>query len=160
MLHQLCAEHRQEGAIAPASYVRSMEPHSTPLACCMASRLRAAANVLLSTRELATAVPKVCDFGVATVVQQTMVSMSGGGGGGLTGTLAWKAPETFAGDYTSASDCFALGVIDYELATRQEPWAGLSVAEIMSKASAHFAYDESMFDDFGLEGYFISHIIH
>ena len=82
-----------------------------------------AANVLLSTADLATAVPKVCDFGVATVVQQTMASMSGSGA--LAGTPAWKAPETFAGDYTAASDCFALAVIDFELVTRQEPWAGL-----------------------------------
>jgi serine/threonine protein kinase len=32
----------------------------------------------------------------------------GGGGGSVVGTLAWKAPETFRGRYSEASDIFAM----------------------------------------------------
>eukprot|EP01047_Picozoa_sp_COSAG01_P028199 COSAG01_NODE_1887_length_8982_cov_15.771474_5_plen_675_part_00 len=92
--------------------------------------------------------PQVCDFGVATVVQHSMASMSGGGA--LAGTLAWMAPETFKGEYTAGSDCFALGVIDYELLTRQEPWSGLGAPEIIKKASATFVVNEHMVTQFNI----------
>jgi serine/threonine protein kinase len=96
-----------------------------------------AANVLLSSAHIASAVPKVCDFGVATIME-TMASAMSGAGGGMAGSLAWKAPETFRGKYSPASDVFSLAVIDFEVMTRQPPWAGVSLPEIDFNVKARF----------------------
>ena len=42
-------------------------------------------------------------------------------------------------------------VTAFEIITRAFPFAGLSQPEVMRKASAVFEYDESMFEDFGLD---------
>ena len=121
-----------------------------------------AANVLLSCRgggsggDLRDAVAKVSDFGVASFME-TMASRasaggvsaaaatsSGGAGGGATGTLAWKAPETFAGRYSTASDVFGLGVTAFELITRRYPFEGLGQPEITEKARARFEVQQSV----------------
>jgi serine/threonine protein kinase len=41
------------------------------------------------------------------------------------GTLRWMAPEVFRGDqtYTSAVDVYSFGIVMWELATREVPWA-------------------------------------
>ena len=96
-----------------------------------------AANVLLSCGgggsggNLSQAVAKVSDFGVASFMETMASRASAGGvgaaaatsscgaGGGATGTLAWKAPETFAGRYSTASDVFGLGVTAFELISRR-----------------------------------------
>ena len=121
-----------------------------------------AANVLLSCGgggsggNLRQAVAKVSDFGVASFME-TMASRasaggvsaaaatsSGGAGGGATGTLAWKAPETFAGRYSTASDVFGLGVTAFELITRRYPYEGLGQPEITAKAGARFEVQPAM----------------
>ena len=127
-----------------------------------------AANVLLSCGgggsggNLSQAVAKVSDFGVASFME-TMASRasaggvsaaaatsSGGAGGGATGTLAWKAPETFAGRYSTASDVFGLGVTAFELISRRYPYEGLGQPEIIHRASAQFpGYDPELFEDAG-----------
>ena len=56
----------------------------------------------------------------------------------MAGTIAWKAPETFRGRYSPASDVFSLAVMDFELLTRQIPWAGVSHTEIIKQASEWF----------------------
>jgi hypothetical protein len=71
-----------------------------------------AANVLLSSRDLGQAVPKVCDFGVATMMQTMATGMSSAASG-TAGTAAWKAPETFRGRFSPASDVFGLAVLDW-----------------------------------------------
>eukprot|EP00035_Acanthoeca_spectabilis_P005475 m.114177 g.114177 ORF g.114177 m.114177 type:complete len:128 (+) comp13043_c0_seq3:1609-1992(+) len=47
------------------------------------------------------------------------------------GTLLWMAPEVFRGDldYSAAVDVFSFGVVLYELATREAPWAELRAAD-------------------------------
>ena len=52
-----------------------------------------------------------------------------------TGTLLWMAPEVFRGDtrYGSESDVYSFGIVMWELATRQLPWA-----ELRSSDSADF----------------------
>jgi hypothetical protein len=89
-----------------------------------------AANVLLSSPDLSQAVPKVCDFGVATIVQTSMATGMSAGASGSAGTLAFKAPETFRGRFSPASDVFGLAVLDWEMATRQSPWVGRSQQEV------------------------------
>ena len=84
-----------------------------------------------------TAIPKVCDFGVATIME-TMATAMSARGGSMTGTVVWKAPETFQGKYSTASDMFSLGVLDFEVLTRQLPWAGVSHTEILDKARERF----------------------
>ena len=38
------------------------------------------------------------------------------------GTLAYRAPETFLGLYTKASEVYAFAVVLFELLTAQRPW--------------------------------------
>ena len=54
-------------------------------------------------------VSQVCDFGLAKSMETVASRISAGGGGGsVVGTLAWKAPETFRGRYSEASDIFGM----------------------------------------------------
>jgi serine/threonine protein kinase len=76
--------------------------------------------------------------GISSFVETvaSIQSAAGGGGGGLAGTLAWKAPESFAdGRYSTASDVFGLGVTGFETATRSLPYLGLGQPAILHKAS-------------------------
>eukprot|EP01049_Picozoa_sp_SAG25_P023275 SAG25_NODE_9803_length_357_cov_1.003876_1_plen_118_part_11 len=66
----------------------------------------------------------------------TMASVMSAGGG--AGTLAWKAPETFSNSYSPASDIFGLAVVDFEIVTRQVPWAGLPQPAVISRVSERF----------------------
>ena len=108
-----------------------------------------AANLLLSSPDLASATAKVADFGVAIAMETVRATLSGGGGG-MAGTLAWKAPETFAEQYSEQSDVFAFAVVCFEVATRQIPWDGVGQPAVMRLASAKFEYDDSLFADFGV----------
>ena len=102
-----------------------------------------AANILLNGDATVT---KISDFGLAESMQTTAasvaqsVAVAGGIGskGGMAGTLAWKAPETFAGKYSAESDVFALGVTGYEVISRQQPFAAESATAILDKVSARF----------------------
>eukprot|EP01047_Picozoa_sp_COSAG01_P017783 COSAG01_NODE_949_length_12505_cov_3.853539_2_plen_758_part_00 len=103
-----------------------------------------AANVLLCGKQLTTAppklcdlVPKVCDFGVATIIQQSAAFTTSSGRGNV-GTYPWKAPELFSGKCSPASDVFALAVIDFEMMTRQVPWAGLGEEEVIDIVRERF----------------------
>ncbi len=108
-----------------------------------------AANVLLSSPDLASATAKVADFGVATVMETVRATLSGGGGG-MAGTLAWKAPETFDDRYSEHSDVFAFAVLCFEVLTRQIPWDGVGQPAIIERLRSRFEYDESLFTDFGV----------
>ena len=112
-----------------------------------------AGNVLLSSRDLSKAVAKVCDFGVAKFMQTMATRASaagGGGGGGGAGTLPWKAPETFIGQYDTTSDMFAFGVTAFEVLSRKVPYEGLSEPEIIRKTQARFELNEQMTINFGI----------
>jgi serine/threonine protein kinase len=64
---------------------------------------------------------KLMDFGLARAADDIRVSEEGG----ITGTLAYLAPELIEGDPASAqSDLYALGVILYELFAGQSPFQG------------------------------------
>ena len=69
-------------------------------------------------------VPKICDFGIAKVMDNaTAVSTQ------LVGTVEYMAPEYFRtdlGDIGKASDLWSLGVILYEAATGQHPFGKAS----------------------------------
>ena len=101
-----------------------------------------ASNVLLSSPDHECAVLKICDYGLAAVVQSIQSSLSSSGGG--AGTMAWKAAETFKGRYSKKSDVYALGVTLYEIVTRRFPFQGLGMPEIARKAMAAFEPREDL----------------
>ena len=64
---------------------------------------------------------KVLDFGIAQVVDESVITATGV----VVGTPAYMAPEQKAGHAIDArSDLFALGLILYEMATGRRPGAG------------------------------------
>jgi serine/threonine protein kinase/WD40 repeat protein len=67
------------------------------------------ANILLDAQ----GTPWVTDFGLAKVTADEGLTQTGA----ILGTLAYMAPEQFAGDATPLSDVYSLGVTLYELVT-------------------------------------------
>jgi len=108
-----------------------------------------AANVLLSSNDLASAVAKVTDFGVAMTLETVRSSSSAGGGG--AGTLQWMAPETFKGRYSQKTDVYSFAVLAFEVVTNKVPHEGLSLPEINKRAMSCFEYDEEQFQEDGVD---------
>ena len=73
------------------------------------TKLESRGNLPVSAAVPYFSVSQVCDFGLAKSMETVASRVSAGGGGGsAVGTLAWKAPETFRGRYSEASDIFAM----------------------------------------------------
>ncbi|MEI8379441.1 MAG: bifunctional serine/threonine-protein kinase/formylglycine-generating enzyme family protein [Planctomycetota bacterium] len=78
--------------------------------------------------------PHLTDFGLAKMeaTEQTMTTYKDQ----LVGTLAYMSPEQASGrihDAKAPSDIFSLGVILYELLTRQRPFPGETLTEIVGR---------------------------
>jgi Tol biopolymer transport system component/predicted Ser/Thr protein kinase len=72
---------------------------------------------------------KVLDFGIAQVVDESVITATGV----VVGTPAYMAPEQKAGHATDArSDLFALGLILYEMANGRRPEAGAARQKLRS----------------------------
>src|SRR5215813_9263032 len=63
---------------------------------------------------------KIIDFGIATVKDSQVAASNESRT--VAGTIAYMAPEQFAGQASAASDIYALGVIAYEMLTGQRPF--------------------------------------
>jgi eukaryotic-like serine/threonine-protein kinase len=77
---------------------------------------------------------KMLDFGLARLADNNTANLDqfGTTPGALIGTIRYMAPEQVRGEKAVlASDIFALGVVLYELLTRQHPFPGSTIYEIM-----------------------------
>ncbi|MBD2702784.1 serine/threonine protein kinase [Spirosoma sp. BT702] len=70
--------------------------------------------------------PKLLDFGLARQANSPRLTRQGH----LVGTVASMAPEQFSGESNAASDCWALGVLFYEMLTGYSPFGGSTDSEI------------------------------
>ncbi len=83
--------------------------------------------------------PKVLDFGVAKLTDQSMTTDGGTltVGGTIVGTPAYMAPEQLRGDAVDGrADVFSLGVMAYEMMMARLPYGGGSFIEIGMKQAA------------------------
>jgi len=72
---------------------------------------------------------RILDFGIAKMSGTDLT-----GTGVLVGTIVNMAPEQFAaGAVDARTDCWALGVLLYEMLTGHKPFAGQSAAEVMHR---------------------------
>jgi len=79
----------------------------------------AARNILLSQPNLASAQPKIADFGMSRVLEQTA---SEGNTLNRMGPVRWMSPESLARQiYSKKSDVWMFGILVYEIAARCEP---------------------------------------
>lgn len=70
---------------------------------------------------------KVCDFGLSRFKANTFISSKS-----VAGTPEWMAPEFLRGEPSNEkSDVYSFGVILWELLTMQQPWSGLSPAQVV-----------------------------
>ncbi|KAK1300008.1 Serine/threonine-protein kinase CTR1 [Acorus calamus] len=70
---------------------------------------------------------KVCDFGLSRFKANTFISSKS-----VAGTPEWMAPEFLRGEASNEkSDVYSFGVILWELVTLQQPWNGLSPAQVV-----------------------------
>jgi serine/threonine protein kinase/tetratricopeptide (TPR) repeat protein len=83
-------------------------------------------NVLVSQDQLI----KILDFGIAKMSNAIGLTKSGD----ILGTVEYMAPEQMlGGEIDHRSDIYSLGVVSYELFTRQLPFSGESAVEIIYK---------------------------
>ena len=85
------------------------------------------ANVLLFSQDesgAARLTAKISDFGLAVGVSGTSTAaMTAATKTHATGgTFAYRAPETFSGIYTKASEVYSYAMVLYELLTAERPW--------------------------------------
>lgn len=81
-------------------------------------------NVLIDQQGTA----KICDFGLCGLKSTSVSHITG-----MIGTAAWTAPEVLNEEpMRTDADVYGFGVILWELATGQVPWAGLSLVQIIA----------------------------
>jgi serine/threonine protein kinase len=93
------------------------------------------ANVLLSSADLQLATAKICDFGLAKAVETVRTHASGGG---LAGSLHWKAPETSRQRYSTKSDVYSFSILCFEVITRSMPFEDLNEPAIIDLLRTQF----------------------
>ena len=76
---------------------------------------------------------KVIDFGLARAIQEQAATTAITAPDAFIGTLAYSAPEVLVGASASArSDIYSLGVVLYQMACGEQPFAGLTGRELIS----------------------------
>ena len=97
------------------------------------------ANIFLSDLPHGMRQAKVLDFGLATFAPNGKPhGLDLTTAGATVGTVAYMSPEQARGEMLDArSDLFSLGVVLYEMATRQTPFAGTTSALIFVQLLGH-----------------------
>src|ERR1700722_212336 len=75
---------------------------------------------------------KICDFGLSKI-RETATSKGHTHYGGQAGTLQYKSPESFDGDFGTYSDVYAFGCVIFECLNGKRPWDGLADTQIVKK---------------------------
>ena len=89
---------------------------------------------------------QVCDFGLSKVRHASLMSSRS-----QVGTPGWTAPEVLRSQgYNESSDIYSMGVILWELATRQEPWASLHPMQVLSRPACSGALVPACMEPWGL----------
>lgn len=84
------------------------------------------ANILITKNDKV----KILDFGIARLFGATNVTMAGG----IVGTADYMAPEQAFGEgVTPKADLYSLGAVLYAMLSRQPPFRGSNVTEILDK---------------------------
>ncbi|MBM3991835.1 MAG: serine/threonine protein kinase, partial [Planctomycetes bacterium] len=89
-------------------------------------------NILLDARDT----PRVLDFGLARIQDDTVLSRSGD----VAGTYQYMSPEQVAGvraEIDHRTDIFSLGVVLYELLTLQRPFTGDTTRQIVAQIALY-----------------------
>jgi serine/threonine protein kinase len=83
---------------------------------------------------------RVSDFGLAKRVNPTSLMAS------ARGTVAFKAPETFANPYSDscAGDVWAIGTVAYLLLTDHLPYTGVTELDLIKGATKGTAFDQPL----------------
>jgi eukaryotic-like serine/threonine-protein kinase len=89
------------------------------------------ANILLRASQR----PLLSDFGIAQLIAGDGQSNLTGSGM-VVGTPQYMAPEQWHGKAVPASDCYALGVVFYELVTGQLPFSGTTAAVVLRRQAS------------------------
>ena len=74
----------------------------------------------------------VSDFGISKQSSNATTTMGAGGGGSVKGSAPWMAPEAHEGEPTTAAgDVFGFAVVMWEIMSRQTPWEGKQLSQIV-----------------------------
>ncbi|KAJ5073982.1 ankyrin repeat-containing protein [Anaeramoeba ignava] len=86
-------------------------------------------NILLDKNENA----KITDFGLSKTIDSTRNQLNT-----FVGTVNWMAPEVMSGEkYSFPADIYALGMILWEIQSRETPFEGFTVAQVTLKVVIH-----------------------
>jgi len=91
----------------------------------------AARNILLSQQNLGKAQPKIADFGMSRVLEQTA---SKANTLNKMGPIRWMAPESLAKQvYSKKSDMWMFAILIYEIIARREPHTDKDTKEAVAR---------------------------
>ncbi|HEY7913638.1 MAG TPA: bifunctional serine/threonine-protein kinase/formylglycine-generating enzyme family protein, partial [Blastocatellia bacterium] len=79
-------------------------------------------NVLLQEET-----PRLADFGLARVLQTSMLSKN------ITGSPRYMAPETFEGRYSVRTDIWSVGILLYELLAEEQPYTNTELLPLINE---------------------------
>jgi formylglycine-generating enzyme required for sulfatase activity len=71
--------------------------------------------------------PRLADFGLARVLQTSMLSKS------ITGSPRYMAPETFEGRYSVQTDIWSIGILLYELLAEEQPYTNTELIPLINE---------------------------